>query len=162
MTLPILGNTTFWLLILMAASVVFAAEAGSQERDPTPSEPTNIGHSAEDVVSVLAKRLSLTEDQRSNLLPIIVERRRKIQEVWTSSTLFVRQKQDKCARSMKTVIRESTHCLRGTSRKLTSPWSRKGKFSGDFDVLRASVLRRAGLPLTLRFHFFAAVQPVRP
>jgi hypothetical protein len=94
-TLPILGNTTFWLLILMAASVVFAAEAGSQERDPTPSEPTNIGHSAEDVVSVLAKRLSLTEDQRSNLLPIIVERRRKIQEVWTSSTLFVRQKQDK-------------------------------------------------------------------
>jgi protein CpxP len=83
----------FWLLILMAASVVFAAEAGSQERDSTPSEPTNIGHSAEDVVNVLAKRLSLTEDQRSNILPIIVERRRKIQEVWTSSTLFVRQKQ---------------------------------------------------------------------
>lgn len=81
------------LLIFTAASVAIAGETGSQESDPTPSESTIVGRSADDVVSDLAKRLSLTEEQKSKILPIIIERRRKIQEVWTSSTLFVRQKQ---------------------------------------------------------------------
>jgi protein CpxP len=84
---------TFSLLILMAGSVAFAGEAGSQEPDPTPSETTIVGRGPNDVLNVLAKHLSLTEDQKSKILPIIVERQRKIQEVWTSSTLFVRQKQ---------------------------------------------------------------------
>jgi periplasmic protein CpxP/Spy len=83
----------FSLLILMAGSVAIAGETGSQEPAPTPSETATVGPSANDVLRVLAKRLSLTEDQKSKILPIIVERRRKIQEVWTSSTLFVRQKQ---------------------------------------------------------------------
>jgi periplasmic protein CpxP/Spy len=83
----------FSLLILMAGSVAFAGEAASQEPDPTPSETTIVGRSADDVVNVLAKRLSLSEDQRSKILPIIIERQRKIKEVWTSSTLFARQKQ---------------------------------------------------------------------
>src|SRR6202035_5647848 len=60
---------------------------------PTPSETATVGRSANDVLKGLAKRLSLTEDQKSKILPIIIERRQKIQEVWTSSTLFVRQKQ---------------------------------------------------------------------
>jgi periplasmic protein CpxP/Spy len=83
----------FSLLILMAGSVAFAGEAGSQESVPTPSETATVGRNAKDVLNVLAERLSLTEDQKSKILPIIIERRRKIQEVWTSSTLFVRQKQ---------------------------------------------------------------------
>ena len=83
----------FSLLILMAASAAFADEPGSRESDPTPSETAMVGRSADEAVNVLAKRLSLTEDQKSKILPLIVERRRKIQEVWTSSTLFVRQKQ---------------------------------------------------------------------
>jgi Spy/CpxP family protein refolding chaperone len=83
----------FSLLILMAGSVAFAGEAGSQEPDPTPSETTIVGRGPNDVLNVLAKHLSLTEDQKSKILPIIIERQRKIQEVWTSSTLFVRQKQ---------------------------------------------------------------------
>jgi protein CpxP len=83
----------FSLLILMAGSVAFASEAGLQEPVPTPSETATVGRSANDVLKVLAKRLSLTEDQKSKILPIIIERRQKIQEVWTSSTLFVRQKQ---------------------------------------------------------------------
>ncbi len=83
----------FSLLILMAGSVAFAGEAGSQESVPTPPETVTAGRSANDVVIVLAKHLSLTEDQKSKILPIIIERQRKIQEVWTSSTLFVRQKQ---------------------------------------------------------------------
>jgi protein CpxP len=82
----------FALLIFMAASVAFAGEAGSQE-PTTPPEAATVGRSPNDVVKTLAKHLSLTEDQKSKILPIIVERQRKIQEVWSSSTLFVRQKQ---------------------------------------------------------------------
>jgi hypothetical protein len=82
----------FSLLILLAGSVAFAGEAGSQE-PATPPETATVGRSPNDVVKTLAKHLSLTEDQKSKILPIIVERQRKIQEVWASSTLFVRQKQ---------------------------------------------------------------------
>ena len=82
----------FSLLILMTGSVAFAGEAGLQESVPTVSETATVGRSANDVLSVLAKRLSLTDDQKSKILPIIIERRRKIQEVQTSSTLFLRQK----------------------------------------------------------------------
>jgi protein CpxP len=83
----------FSLLIFMAGSVAFAGEAGLQESVPTPSETATVGRNANDILNVLAKRLSLTQDQKSKVLPLIIERRRKIQEVWTSSTLFVRQKQ---------------------------------------------------------------------
>ena len=81
------------LLILMTGSVAFAGESGLQEPVPSPTVSAPVGRSANDVLNVLAKHLSLTEDQKSKILPIIVERQRKIQEVWTSSTLFVRQKQ---------------------------------------------------------------------
>jgi hypothetical protein len=83
----------FALLILMAGSVAIGGEAGSQEPAPASSETATVGRSTNDTVNVLAKRLSLNEDQKSKILAIIVERRRKIQDVWTSSTLFVRQKQ---------------------------------------------------------------------
>ena len=81
------------LLILMTSSLAFAGESGLQEPVPDPTVAASAGRSANDVLNVLARRLSLTEDQKSKILPIIVERQRKIQEVWTSSTLFVRQKQ---------------------------------------------------------------------
>jgi hypothetical protein len=81
----------FSLVILMAGSAAFAGE--TQETVSTPFETVTVGRSANDVLKVLAKRLSLTEDQKSKILPIIIERRQKIEEVWTSSTLFVRQKQ---------------------------------------------------------------------
>jgi Spy/CpxP family protein refolding chaperone len=81
----------FPLLILMGGAVAFAGEAGPQE--PVPSETAPVGRSANDVVNDLAKHLALTEEQKSKILPIIVERRKKIQDVWTTSTLFVRQKQ---------------------------------------------------------------------
>ena len=51
------------------------------------------GRSPTRVVNDLAKRLSLSEDQKSKILPIIIERRRKIQDVEVSSTLFAKQKQ---------------------------------------------------------------------
>jgi protein CpxP len=43
---------------------------------------------------MMAKRLSLTDDQKSKILPIIVERRQKIQELRTTSTLPRRQKME--------------------------------------------------------------------
>jgi Spy/CpxP family protein refolding chaperone len=76
----------------MGASVAFAGEPGLQESAPTPSETATVGRSANEVLNALAKRLSLTEEQKSKILPIIIERRQKIQEVHTSSTLFLRQK----------------------------------------------------------------------
>jgi hypothetical protein len=82
-----------FLLILMAGSLAFAGESGSQQTDTTSSETVRAGRSPNDTVNVLAKRLALTEGQRAKILPIIVERRQKIQEVWNSSELFVRQKQ---------------------------------------------------------------------
>ena len=83
----------FSLLILIAGWVTFAGEAQSQELAPTPSETVTVGRSAHDAVNILSKRLALTEEQKSKILPIIVERRRKIKEVWNTSELFVRQKQ---------------------------------------------------------------------
>jgi Spy/CpxP family protein refolding chaperone len=82
-----------FLLILIANSVAFAGETGLQEPVSTPTETVTVGHSANDAVNVLAKRLTLTEEQKAKILPIIVERRRKIQEVWNTSELFVQQKQ---------------------------------------------------------------------
>ncbi len=82
----------FSLLIVMGGSVAFAGETGLQESAPTPSETATVARSANEVLNVLAKRLSLTEEQKSKILPIIIERRQKIQEVQTSSTLFLRQK----------------------------------------------------------------------
>ena len=82
-----------FLLILMMSSGAVAGETGLQQSDSAPPETVTVGRSANNVVNVLAKHLSLTEDQKSKLLPIIAERQRKIQEVWNSSELFVRQKQ---------------------------------------------------------------------
>jgi Spy/CpxP family protein refolding chaperone len=82
-----------FLVVLMASSATFAGETGLQQSNPTPPETVAAGHSANDIVNVLAKHLSLTEEQKSKILPIIIERQRKIQEVWNTSELFVRQKQ---------------------------------------------------------------------
>jgi hypothetical protein len=81
-----------FLVILVASSATFAGETGLQQ-SATPSKTATVERSPEDVVNMLAKHLSLTEEQKSKILPIIIERRRKIQEVWNTSELFVRQKQ---------------------------------------------------------------------
>jgi len=81
----------FPLLMLMASS---ATIAGGLQTDAasTSAESEAVGHGANYVLDMMAKRLSLTDDQKSKILPIIVERRQKIQEVRTTSTLPRRQK----------------------------------------------------------------------
>ena len=58
----------FSLLIVMGGSVAFAGETGLQESAPTPSETATVARSANEVLNVLAKRLSLTEEQKSKIL----------------------------------------------------------------------------------------------
>jgi periplasmic protein CpxP/Spy len=117
----------FSLLILMAGSLALAGETGLQEPVPAPSESTIVGNSAEGTLKVLAKRLSLTEDQKSKILPIIEERRRKVQEVWTSSTLFVRQKQVQERGINKDSDRRINALLNGDQQKAYAAWEQERK-----------------------------------
>jgi Spy/CpxP family protein refolding chaperone len=80
------------LALLMASSAAFATDVASEE-SISPPESVTSNRSAEDAVKMLTRRLSLSADQQQKILPIIIERRRKIQEVWNSSEQFVRQKQ---------------------------------------------------------------------
>lgn len=50
------------------------------------------GRGANDVVDTLARMLALTDEQKSKILPIVVERRQRILEVRTESTLGPRQR----------------------------------------------------------------------
>ena len=81
------------LLMLMASSATIAGGVELQtDAAPAPSESETFGRNANDVFALMAKRLSLTDDQKSKILPIIVERRQKVHEVHTTSTLPPRQK----------------------------------------------------------------------
>jgi hypothetical protein len=81
------------LLTGAAPSAAIAAGAELQEQSaPAPPETETNGRSANDVLNMLSQRLSLSDDQKSKILPILVERRQKIQEVLADSTLPRRQK----------------------------------------------------------------------
>jgi hypothetical protein len=81
------------LLILMTSAAAIAAGADlQQESAPTPAETETAGRSADDVLNTLSQRLNLSADQKSKILPILVERRQKIREVLADSTLRRRQK----------------------------------------------------------------------
>ena len=118
----------FSLLILIASSVALAGEAGSQGTDPIPSETVPVERSANDAVNVLAKRLSLTEEQKAKILPILEERRRKVQDVWTTSTLFVRQKQVQVRGINKESDRRINALLTGDQQKAYAALEQERKF----------------------------------
>jgi hypothetical protein len=118
---------TFSLLIVMAASTSFAVEAGLQDPDQTLPETTIVQPNANNVVNDLARQLSLTEDQKSRILPIIVERQRKIQDVWTSSTQFVRQKQVQVRGINKESDRRINALLTGDQQKAYAALEQKRK-----------------------------------
>lgn len=111
------------LLILMTGSAAFVAHP--QELVPAPSDTAPVGHSANDVLKILAKRLSLSEDQKSKILPIIMERQRKVQEVWTSSTLFVRQKQVRVRGINEDSDRRINALLNGDQQKAYFAWEQE-------------------------------------
>jgi len=111
----------------MASSVAFAGETGLPQSVPTPSETATTGRSANDFLNVLTKRLSLTEDQKAKILPIIIERRRKVQEVWATSELFVRQKQVQERGINKESDRRINALLTGDQQKAYAAWEQERK-----------------------------------
>jgi hypothetical protein len=81
------------LLILITSGVLSStALAGNapEDADSTPTETT--GRSADDVLNMLSQRLSLNDDQKSQILPILVERRQRIRDVLADSAARPRQK----------------------------------------------------------------------
>ena len=84
---------TIPLLFLMTSSAAIASAAVLQEESaPAPAETEAVSRSADAVLTVLTQRLGLSEDQKSKILPILVERRQKIRETLADSTLSRRQK----------------------------------------------------------------------
>jgi hypothetical protein len=85
------------LLILITSpavgSAAIAAGADLQEQSAsTPADAETGGRSANDVLNMLSQRLNLSDDQKSTILPILIERRQKIREILADSTLRRRQK----------------------------------------------------------------------
>jgi hypothetical protein len=80
------------LMLITSAAFSSTALAGNVrgDADSTPAETT--GRSADDDLNMLSLRLSLSDDQKSQILPILVERRQKIRDVLADSTARPRQK----------------------------------------------------------------------
>ena len=117
----------FSLLILMAASGAYAGDIGAQDPVASPPESAASSHSANATLEVLAKRLDLTEEQKAKILPILVERRRKVQEVWATSELFVRQKQVQERGINKDSDRRIIALLNGDQQKAYVAWEQERK-----------------------------------
>jgi hypothetical protein len=81
------------LLILTTSSAAIAAGPDLQEQSTPAQPPTEtVSRGANEVLDVLSKRLGLDDDQKAKILPILVERRQKVQEVLADSTLRRRQR----------------------------------------------------------------------
>jgi Spy/CpxP family protein refolding chaperone len=92
----------FPLLVLLtstAAGLATIATAADLQEQPAaaPPETESVGRSANDVLNMLSQRLSLSDDQRSKILPILEERRQKIREVLADATSSRRQKMGQMA-----------------------------------------------------------------
>jgi len=81
-------------LLMLAASAFLGstALAGNVQKDADSTPTETAGRSADDVLNMLSQRLSLSDDQKSQILPILVERRQKIRDVLADSTARPRQK----------------------------------------------------------------------
>jgi hypothetical protein len=104
------------LLILMtstaASSAATAAGTDLQEQaSQTPSETDTAGRSANETLNALGQRLNLSEDQKSKILPILVERRQKIQEVLADSTVRRRQKMNQMGGILEDSDKRINACL---------------------------------------------------
>jgi periplasmic protein CpxP/Spy len=86
-------KTSFLLLILMTGSALIPVQAQSPDYASSPDSATDTpGRSAKDIVDMLAKKLSLSDDQKTQILPIIADRRQKIQGIHNDSTLRPRER----------------------------------------------------------------------
>jgi hypothetical protein len=76
------------VLLLIAALSVNVTMAQSPAADLPPAASADPGkRSPSDVVDMLARKLSLTDDQKAKILPIIAERQQRMQETRSDSSL---------------------------------------------------------------------------
>jgi len=83
----------------MAASAYGQEAAASAQKMPSPDE----------VVDRLGSKLNLSEDQKAQIKPIIVDRREKLAELQSDSSM----RRGKKAREMKSIVEESDKKING-------------------------------------------------
>lgn len=93
---------------LIVAGVILTAASTAQlmfaQDQDAGSQMTNLRSASPDqVVDMLAAKLNLSDDQKSQIKPIIVERRQKIADLKSDTSMRRRQKM----RKMKSVFEES-------------------------------------------------------
>jgi periplasmic protein CpxP/Spy len=92
----------FVLLILLGGAVAFSANAQSPSQTQAPGAASAAPpHSPTEIVAMLGKRLSLTDEQKSQILPIITERQQKIQAVRNDPSLPPQQRMSQVQSIMK-------------------------------------------------------------
>jgi protein CpxP len=81
------------LLILLGGAAAMSAHAQSPSQTQAPgAAPAAPQHSPTEVVEMLGKRLSLSDQQKSQILPIITERQQKIQALRNDASLPPQQR----------------------------------------------------------------------
>ena len=92
----------FAMLILLGGAAGTSGYAQSPPQAPAPGAlPAAPAHSPGEVVEMLGKRLSLTDQQKSQILPIIAERQQKIQAIRTDASLPPGQRMSQAQSIMK-------------------------------------------------------------
>lgn len=92
----------FVLLIVLSGATAVSVYAQSPSQTPPPgSIPAPAGHSPSEVVEMLGKRLSLSEAQKSQILPIITARQQEIQALRGDTSVPPQQKMSQVQSIMK-------------------------------------------------------------
>ena len=94
-------KTLFVLLILLEGVALNSAQAQSPPQTPASDSAVAGGHSPADVVAMLGKRLSLSDEQKSQIFPIIAARQQQIQAIHGNLSLPPRQKMSQVQGIMK-------------------------------------------------------------
>ena len=86
-------KSLFVLLILLCGAAAISAHAQSPPPTQAPGAvPAAPRHTPAEVVAMLGKRLSLTDEQKSQILPIITERQEKIQAIRDDASMLPQQR----------------------------------------------------------------------
>ncbi len=99
----------FTFACYLALAITFTAAPGLAQDSPVPSDsqatPDDNAQrrSPDQIVDRLASRLNLTDDQKSQILPIITDRQQKLQTLRADTSMRRRKKM----RQMKSILEES-------------------------------------------------------
>jgi protein CpxP len=91
----------FVLLVLLGGAAAMSAHAQSPSQTQAPGAAPAPQHSPTEVVEMLGKRLSLSDEQKSQILPIITERQQKIQAIRNDASLQPHQRMSQVQSIMK-------------------------------------------------------------